>query len=156
MNAEEPTPIYQLIYSSAAAREMRSEELEGILAAARRNNSALGITGMLLYHEGSFLQVLEGKRELVEELFSRIEKDDRHTAAMVLLRSELPERAFEGWSMGFYRARSEDLRTLAGRSDFLRTGVVRTTDEEHGEKARRILLAFREGRWRRRVATQAA
>ncbi|MCG8591615.1 MAG: BLUF domain-containing protein [Proteobacteria bacterium] len=148
---EEAPPIHQLIYASAATQDLSDEDLESILEAARRNNTVAQVTGMLVYHEGSFLQVLEGEREIVEALFDRIESDPRHTSAMVLLRAEVPERGFDQWSMGFYRTQGSDVRALPGLNDFLRRGFTDRNATEHGEAARKILSAFREGRWRRRV-----
>lgn len=148
-----PEPLIQLVYASAATRQLSTEDLDEILDAARRNNGAAGITGMLLYHEGSFLQVLEGDPEVVDALFERIEGDPRHTDAMVLLRAEVEERGFERWRMGFYRATAEEVRKTPGMSEFLRTGVARTVDATQGAAALKLLLAFREGRWRRTVET---
>ena len=154
---QETETVFQLIYASAATRELEPAELEKILAAARRNNQPAGITGMLVYHEGSFLQVLEGDRELVEALYEKIELDDRHTNAFILLRSEDAERCFERWSMGFSRPTEDQKREIPGLNDFLRVGFTKpapgqeTELESRGQTARKILLAFREGRWHRSV-----
>ena len=76
--ASEEEFVLQLGYASAATVEFSDDDLRELLAKSRSNNMAAGITGMLLYHEGSFLQVLEGPSEAVEHLYARIRRDKRH------------------------------------------------------------------------------
>lgn len=136
--------VYQLVYGSTATVEFDEPTLLELLQGARKNNDSLGVTGMLLYAEGAFLQVLEGEREAVEALFGKIEGDARHTGTRVLLKAEVEERAFEDWSMGFHYATS--LAALPeGLSSFMQHGA--RNDQEAGA-ARRALSAFRDGRWR--------
>ena len=92
----------QLLYASNTSREVGDAMLHEILAASRRNNGACGITGILLYVAGGFMQVLEGDAEAVEATFTRICADKRHWNTTVLLDREAP-RAFGEWSMGFER-----------------------------------------------------
>ena len=91
---EEVEAVYSLVYASAATGTPSTEELESILARARENNAQADVTGMLVYHEGSFLQALEGDLEIVEALFERIEADPRHTDTVVLFRGMVEERQF--------------------------------------------------------------
>ena len=65
-------PLLQIIYARASATKMEADELKAILSAARTNNSKKDISGMLVYHAGSFLQVLEGPEDAVTELFGKI------------------------------------------------------------------------------------
>jgi len=149
---QEQELVFQLVYASAATRELDTDELKTILAAARRNNQPAGVTGMLLFHEGSFLQALEGDREVVEALFEKIETDPRHTDAMVLYRKEEVPRSFGRWSMGFTRPSKDEAADVPGLNSFLEHGFkVNPKGDASGEAARKILLAFREGRWRRTV-----
>ncbi len=82
-------PIHQLVYISAAKHDFTERELQQLLIKARQNNKKLGITGMLLFHEGSFIQALEGKKELVEKLYEKIGQDQRHSETKVIFRGEL-------------------------------------------------------------------
>lgn len=66
---------YQLLYISAAEHEFSEKELEELLKAARENNERLEISGMLLFHKGSFIQALEGKKDDVERLYQNISID---------------------------------------------------------------------------------
>jgi hypothetical protein len=95
----------QLIYAS---RPFGYDDLSltGILLQARRNNAHNGITGALICRGDVFLQMLEGRRDLVTFTFSRILRDDRHVDAMNLLSSDIGTRLFPGWSMRHDPARS--------------------------------------------------
>ena len=92
----------QLLYVSNTSRDTSDQVLEAILATSRKNNSRDGITGILLFIEGGFLQVLEGEEAAVSAAFERIRKDGRHWNSMVLLDRQAP-RVFADWSMGFTR-----------------------------------------------------
>jgi len=92
----------QLLYASNTSRDFTDAMLHDVLAASRRNNSACGITGILLYVSGGFMQVLEGEAQAVQATFARICADKRHWNTTVLLDREAP-RAFAEWSMGFER-----------------------------------------------------
>jgi hypothetical protein len=96
-------PIYRMLYVSGATRPMSPADLDAILAASRRNNEALDVTGLLLWAEGAFIQVLEGEADVVKRLAARIRNDNRHRNFMVLVEQESAERAFGRWSMGFKR-----------------------------------------------------
>lgn len=71
-----------------------------ILRECKLNNPGIGVTGVLCYSEGIFLQVLEGGRSAVNELYNRIARDPRHTDVELLCYDEIGERRFAGWSMG--------------------------------------------------------
>lgn len=93
--------MYQLLYVSTASWTMSGAELNEILDMSRRNNKRLGVTGLLLHVDNGFLQVLEGEKGAVLEIYSRIKRDFRHSGLRVLVERETDERLFEDWSMGF-------------------------------------------------------
>ncbi|NMG39552.1 BLUF domain protein [Chelativorans sp. ZYF759] len=95
--------VYQLLYVSGASGAVTEAEIEQILSSSRRNNAALGVTGMLLYSDGAFIQVLEGDEKTVKALARRISHDRRHRNYMVLCEQFAEERAFADWQMGFKR-----------------------------------------------------
>ena len=99
--------VRQLLYASNTSRNTADAVLDDILAASRRNNAGAGVTGMLLYVEGGFMQVLEGEDAAVGAVYDRIAKDKRHWNTLVLLDREAP-RAFSEWSMGFERPKPGD------------------------------------------------
>ncbi|MBK1714439.1 BLUF domain-containing protein [Rubrivivax gelatinosus] len=92
--------LVRLMYVSRAVPALDTEELSSILRASRSQNPALGITGVLCYSDGIFVQVLEGGRSAVNRLYARIVGDPRHTEVEILSYEEIGERRFAGWSMG--------------------------------------------------------
>ncbi len=103
--------MYQLVYVSTASWPMTNGELNAILDISRAKNRRLGVTGMLLHLDNGFLQVLEGPKPAVLEVFSKIERDTRHIGVRVLVQKEVEERLFDGWSMGFDRLSERNPRT---------------------------------------------
>jgi Sensors of blue-light using FAD len=92
--------LVRLMYASRAVPAIDHEELVAILRKSKANNPANGVTGVLCFSEGIFLQVLEGGRSAVNRLYNRIVSDARHTQVELLLYQEIGERRFAGWSMG--------------------------------------------------------
>jgi len=92
--------LVRLMYVSRAAPSLDKGALKAILENSRRNNQEEGITGVLCYSEGIFLQALEGGRSAVNRLYNRIAADPRHTDVELLEYQEISERRFVGWSMG--------------------------------------------------------
>jgi hypothetical protein len=136
--------MLQIIYSSAAVALFSEVELQRLLLHARANNTRLAVTGMLLYQEGSFLQVVEGEGPVLEVLFQRIGADKRHHRVSTLLRREVEARHFGDWAMGFVSP--EHLtQQLPGYSDYLR---LRGEPQSGASAAERVLSSFREGRFR--------
>lgn len=93
----------RLIYVSSAIADLGAAELTGILESARAQNRANGVTGVLLYHDGTFIQVLEGRAQDVDATFARILRAGQHDGVLVLSQSEVPDRLFDGWHMAFAR-----------------------------------------------------
>lgn len=94
--------VYRIVYWSTATGEAATPGgLAGILDVSRRKNAQAGITGLLLAHEGSFFQILEGPRPEVMQCLARISRDPRHHGLLTLRAAEEPERAFPAWRMGF-------------------------------------------------------
>ena len=92
--------MHKLLYVSSTKKEFPTEELADLLRMARINNDRLGVTGLLLYIDGGFLQVLEGERTVLHDLYGAISQDPRHWDAKLLVDQASP-RNFGNWSMGF-------------------------------------------------------
>ncbi len=92
--------LVRLLYASTLAAQHNSDAIDSILAQSRAHNPALGITGVLVHSEGIFLQVLEGGRKQVSDLYAHIASDVRHTDVVLLQYEEITERRYGGWSMG--------------------------------------------------------
>lgn len=93
--------LYQMIYVSTTIKPLSTEELEAILEVSRKNNPELGITGLLIIKGRTFMQALEGEKEVVKKLYRRIEEDSRHTGVVMVSEREITERDFPTWSMGY-------------------------------------------------------
>ena len=91
--------LVRLLYASRSV-DTSPEAIESILNQARQHNPEMGITGILCYGGGIFLQAIEGGRMQVSELFGHISKDARHKDVALLHYEEIFERRFGGWSMG--------------------------------------------------------
>lgn len=109
--------LLQMIYTSTATQE--APDIDGILESSVRHNLANGITGMLLYCDGGFIQVLEGEESAVDETYARICRDLRHRDLNPLAKTRVTARDFPGWSMGFRRLTSDDVRAYAGHANLL-------------------------------------
>ena len=92
--------LVRLMYASRARSGLDAEELLAILKRSRAHNPAVGVTGVLCFSEGIFLQVLEGGRAEVNRLYNRIAADTRHNGVELLSYEEIAERRFAGWAMG--------------------------------------------------------
>jgi hypothetical protein len=92
--------LVRLMYASRAVPALDQEELVTILRQSKANNPGTGVTGVLCFSGGIFLQVLEGGRSAVNKLYNRIGADPRHTDVELLLYEEIGERRFASWSMG--------------------------------------------------------
>lgn len=91
--------LVRLLYASRA-RALSPELVDAILAVSRTRNPEHGITGVLCYSGDIFMQVLEGGRDPVCELFHAIARDPRHHTVRLLSYEEITERRFAGWTMG--------------------------------------------------------
>jgi Sensors of blue-light using FAD len=89
-----------LMYASRAAATVDHEALLAILKKSKLNNTSSGVTGLLCFSGGIFLQVLEGGRTTVSQLYNRIATDPRHSEVVLLNYEEISERRFAGWAMG--------------------------------------------------------
>jgi hypothetical protein len=92
--------LVRLMYASRATESVNQDELVAILRKSKANNPGIGVTGVLCFSAGIFLQVLEGGRSPVSSLYNRIAQDRRHNDVVLLSYEEIGERSFAGWSMG--------------------------------------------------------
>lgn len=141
--------LVHCIYCSAASgKAFGPTELTALLDVCRTNNAALDVTGMLLFHEGSFFQILEGDRPVVDALYDKVALDKRHGQVRKLIIEPIEERDFGAWTMGYPKVTARDLQQIPGLNDFFASSK---TYLELGEgRAKTLLAAFKEGQWRAR------
>ena len=134
--------MHYLLYVSAASHPMGEDELMAILKASRARNIADGLTGMLLYKDGSFMQLLEGALDNIQQTYARIGRDTRHNGLIMLRQDQNKARNFPDWSMGFRSVNAAELESMPG---FARLGSQSFTSPEFTTKphiALRLLKTF--------------
>jgi hypothetical protein len=133
--------MFQYVYVSSAVVPFNGSQLQDLLTVSRDRNQECGLTGMLLYLHGNFIQLLEGEKEAVVATRERIGKDPRHRGMITLLETECEKRDFPDWSMGFENIEGPEAAKLPGYTDFLQRSVDRS--REHSG-ALKLLEFFRE------------
>ena len=121
--------MYELIYMSSAINKLSEEEINLLLVQARHYNIENRITGVLLYIDGDFLQVLEGIKKDIEQLFEKIKSDNRHKGIIVVYEGKKTQRQFPNWSMGFHSTSYEMLRNLSGFEDLNKRDLLNIEDK---------------------------
>ena len=91
--------LIQIIYISSSKVLLDEDQLCEFSSSFSRNNEEHGITGLLLYKDGSFMQVIEGEKLDIEQLYFNIEKDARHSGVVQLIKESIAQRQFPEWSM---------------------------------------------------------
>jgi len=137
--------IIQTIYSSTASIPFSEKQLHDLLAKARKHNHSLNISGLLIYHEGFFIQVLEGPEREVNSLYSSISRDKRHNTLRLLLSHNIKEKEYENWAMGFV-----DISRLPKQKGFISYGELQSSIRDTNS-AKKIIQMFQNGQWRQSV-----
>lgn len=135
--------MYRLVYVSAAKVPFTQPQLLELLKVARDKNQRLGITGMLLYKDGDFLQLLEGERSAVKALFDHIKQDPRHDGTIVVDEEDTDERLFQDWSMGFRDLSDPEVKQTPGYSQYMNTPLVAEQLAKHPSAALQLLEMFK-------------
>ena len=135
--------MLSLIYVSSATKLFSTEELVGLLRQSCQKNVRLGITGLLLYKDGNFMQVLEGPEAAVWGLYRTIANDQRHHGTIMLLQQTIAERQFATWSMGFRNLCEVNLDNVPGYSEFLNEELNSSSFLSNPTRAQKLLLMFR-------------
>jgi len=136
--------VISIIYISNAASRLSAAELDEILVSSRRKNARIGVTGMLVHMDGSFIQALEGEADSLDPLMSRISDDRRHRDFVVIARYPIAARQFPDWSMGFRRCDGAPPAELAEHFLNLRRPVFIAGSATAGSVAHRLIEGFRQ------------
>jgi len=127
--------LTSLVYTSTASAPFRETALAHLLEESRERNAAQEITGMLLYRDERFIQVLEGPAHAVRRLAETIGRDRRHHDMRILLEEPLDSRRFADWTMGYRTLQGNDA-PVGFRDSF--------ADLESGDADATTLRALRE------------
>lgn len=136
--------LIHLIYVSAATHPMTEVELLQLLEQSRRRNIRQNITGMLLYKDGFFMQVLEGEAADVDDIYKSISRDERNFGPYMIEREPIAARDFEGWAMGFRNLTGFDSDSLPGFSKYMEEEGDSSFTSERPKSALSLLRGFRE------------
>lgn len=135
--------MQSLTYMSTATTPLLTEEIASLLRKSRENNERSGLTGMLLFKEGRFMQVLEGPEQVVRARYAVISADPRHTDIKMLLDEEIELRRFPQWTMGLPAHTAADLRDAPGYDTFFETPASRRSTWNDPSRAQLLLDWFR-------------
>lgn len=117
--------MFHIVYISSAIKPFSESELVDLLITCRERNSQKGITGMLLYNDGNFMQIIEGEEAAVKELYAIIGQDPRHNGHILLIEEQTSESLFGEWSMAFRNLTDQNIKKIPGFSRFMdRTLIV--------------------------------
>lgn len=134
--------MIHLIYISSATRFPSEQALTELLEQSRARNLKQNITGMLLYDNATYLQVLEGEADDVHEIFAAIRKDARNTGVVKLLEEAIDSRDFAGWSMGFRNLEGCKPEDLPGFVDIYNGRLDKNIAIHNESSAIRLLMNF--------------
>jgi hypothetical protein len=111
--------MYYLVYISYTVGHIEEKDLEKILDQSKTNNQKLGLTGLLLFIEDKFIQVLEGEKQVVKDLYEVIQKDKRHRNVSTLIEGNIDKRNYPDWSMAFKSMTGDQIKQNTGFEDIL-------------------------------------
>lgn len=144
MAGDAPGVICQVLYRSLARPGLALTDVGAILKISRRNNALSGITGLLVYREGCFLQMLEGPLGPVHSTLEKIKADSRHTDFEILYQNNAAsEPLFKAWSMGYLDPAQPGSGEIAPRELLaLCTGMLKQYPRVAPQKVKAIVSAF--------------
>jgi hypothetical protein len=133
--------MVSITYVSSAVRQFRESTLLDLVEQCQANNKRLGITGVLVYSDGNFMQVIEGPDLVTHALYDRIKIDDRHRDVTTVNIQALEARVFQGWSMAYNIVAPRALRSHAIPHAFLDRARQRALPLPQGNAAS-LICAF--------------
>ena len=111
--------LYTLVYVSKSQKLLDLNGLNDLLGIVQQKNAKAGITGILLYDSGEFLQILEGEEATVLKSFDRIASDTRHDGVAIITQGPIAKRVFSDWKMGFAYVDADHSGTQSDLHGFL-------------------------------------
>lgn len=134
--------MIHLIYISSATSWPSENDLKELLEQSRARNQRQNITGMLLYDNATYMQVLEGSVEDVHDIYDSILKDPRNTGNVTLVEENISQRDFPDWSMGFKNLKSCSPEELPGFQDVFNGKLDKELLVKNTSKALGLLMGF--------------
>lgn len=135
--------MFQLVYVSETEDRMPADDLVALLAQSREKNARLGVTGILLYKDRRFMQVLEGDEQTVRDLYETIKRDERHTNVRTVIEGNIDDREFGEWAMGFPNINAAAPADQEGVSQFMEGKFTREELQAQQTKIQALLKVFK-------------
>jgi hypothetical protein len=136
--------MISVTYVSSATRPFPTAYLAQLLEVWRVNNAAREVTGLLLFKDGNFMQVIEGEEPNVRGLYEKLQLEPRHTGMLKLLEEKISTRVFQDWSMGFKNLDDEDLGGVPGYLDYRNISFLSQEFATQPSRAKKLLEIFRQ------------
>lgn len=136
--------LSQLVYVSNRKPSCTQEEIDKILASCKKNNPALNITGILLYSDTKFIQLVEGDAKVIMQLYDKIKLDSRHSNTMMISYGPIKDKAFPSWHMGTKKLTTDTIEftTDITSDDKVIFDKILTGKEENGQRVLNLLKKF--------------
>lgn len=136
--------LSQLVYVSNRKPSCTQEEIDKILSSCKKNNPALNITGVLLYSDTKFIQLVEGDAKVIMQLYDKIKSDSRHSNTMMISYGPIKDKAFPSWHMGTKKLTTDtiDFTTDITSDDKVIFDKILTGKEENGQRVLSLLKKF--------------
>ena len=134
-------PLHELIYVSLADHAMAQDELRDLLTRARDFNRTHGITGLLVYRNREFMQLIEGERDALLSLYERIEHDARHRQMYRIWDGPIAARSCDDWAMGYAEPTDQAWHALPDGRQVLDNGLFAAGRSSVGK---RLMLRLRD------------
>ncbi len=138
--------MHTLAYISHETWPMTRDKLFILLQLCREKNLAHNITGLLLYVDGKFVQVIEGNKSDIDQLYANIKQDSRNKQVTQLIYKKIETRNFEKWEMGFVSALEVEIRNIAGLSRFLDPNYDIDSIAKQNDEVFDLLIDFRKNK----------
>ncbi|MFO7829752.1 MAG: BLUF domain-containing protein [Bacteroidales bacterium] len=135
--------LMHIVYVSFSDKVLSEKGLDELLVDIRKRNKLQKVTGLLLYNDGTFIQLIEGKTNIIQNLFEKIKNDKRHSNVVLLLEESIKKRAFPDWTMGYYKLSKEQSGKIPGYSDFMHSKDSRKIIESTSDEAMKLLNSFK-------------
>jgi len=136
--------LAQLTYVSDRNSNCTDEEIKKILSVAEKYNPLLKITGVLLYTDTKFIQMLEGDAKLISGLYTKIKLDKRHCNFWMISFGPIDKKSFPSWHMGARKIEGSlvDFKSDISKEDEIIFNNMLNGKEESGAKVLNLLKMF--------------
>lgn len=134
--------LYKIMYISSASPNMSVEDLDKLLDKCRFKNAHFDITGYLLYHNGRFIQLLEGKKISVEYVYNTVKIDSRHNNLIELCAEAIDSRMFPQWEMGFQHLSEQQIAEVSNAHQLFGNEMTSGDIDRLCQRARAFFEAF--------------